>query len=202
MRKEYLQTNHWTDAVASLEAAQEFCARVTLDEHHWKWVLMAVHSAVQGFMALSLEHGNGLLVLRDCIAKKWLEAHNSGKQYPEEKMDFFLSLYEKVKSDVVCRYHGSKKFTAESSHDYSMKKLNELRNDYIHFTPKGWSIELIGLPLVAMKCIEVAIFLAFDSLAIIWHDNDMRIRAERAFTVLQAELQVLDLLYKNESNES
>jgi hypothetical protein len=198
MRNEYLRTNHWTDAVASLEAAQEFCARITLDEHQWKWALIATHSTVQGFMALTLEQGNGLLVLRDDIAAKWLNAHELGKPYPEEKMDFFLSLYEKVKSDVVCRFYGSKKFIAESSHDSSMQKLNELRNDYIHFRPKGWSIELAGLPFIALKCLEVAKFLAFDSFTIIWHDGDLRYRAERAFAIVQAELMALDVLYKVE----
>jgi hypothetical protein len=142
------------------------------------------------------------LVLRDDIAAKWLKAYESGQQYPIEKMDFFLSLYEKVKSDVVCNYHGSKKFIADHSHDYSMNKLNEIRNDYIHFRPKGWLIDLAGLPLVALKCIEVAKFLAFDSFTIIWHDDNLRVRAERAFEFLQAELEVLDSLYNNESNES
>lgn len=201
MRNEYLRTDHWTDAVASLEAAQEFCARITLDEHQWKWVLIATHSTVQGFMALALEQGNGLLVLKDDIAAKWLKAHESGKPYPEEKMDFFLSLYEKVKSDVVCRYHGSKRFIAEPSHDYSMKKLNELRNNYIHFRPKGWSIELAGLPSVALNCLEIAKFLAFDSFTIIWHDGDLRNRAERAFAVVQAELKVIETLYEAGTDE-
>ena len=199
MENEYLRTNHWIDAVASLEAAQEFCARVSLDEHQWKWVLIAVHSAVQGFMALSLEHGNGLLVLRDDITAKWLKAHESDKAYPGEKMDFFMSLYEKVKSDVVCCYYGSRKFIAESSHDYSMQKLNELRNDYVHFRPKGWSIELAGLPTLVLKCVDVARFLAFDTSTIIWHDSDLRLRAERAFGVVQAELHALELLYNKES---
>jgi hypothetical protein len=132
MRNEYLRTDHWTDAVVSLEAAQEFSARITLDEHQWKWALIAVHSSVQGFMALALEHGNGLLVLRDDIAAKWHKAHESGKPYPEEKMDYFLSLYEKVKSDVVCCYHGSKRFIAEASHDYSMQ--NSMNYEMITFT--------------------------------------------------------------------
>jgi len=201
MRNEYLRTDHWIDAVASLEAAQEFCARVTLDEHQWKWILIATHSSVQGFMALALEHGNGLLVLRDDIRAKWLKAHESGNPYPEEKMDFFLSLYEKIKSDVVCRFHGSKKFIAGPSHDYSMNKLNELRNDYIHFRPKGWSIQLAGLPSVALNCLEVAKSLAFDSLTIIWHDGDLRTRAERSFAIVQDGLKVIEALYEAKADE-
>ena len=170
MKDEYLRTDHWQDAVASLEAAQEFCVRVLIDKNQWKWLLIAAHSCVQGFMAIALDHGNGLLVMRDDIRKKWLKALETDRQFPIEKMDYFLSLYEKVKSDSVCGYVESKKFVAEESHDYSMSKLNELRNDYIHFGPKGWSIELTGLPSVVLNCIEVAKFLAFDSFNTIWHD--------------------------------
>jgi hypothetical protein len=127
---EYLRTNLWIDAVTSLEAAQEFCASVTLDQLRWKWVLMAVHFAIQGFMALALEQGNALLVMKDRVGVKWLEAYTAGGPYPKEQMDVFLSLYDKVKSDVVCRYVHSKKFVPGASHDSSMIKLNELRNAF------------------------------------------------------------------------
>ena len=107
-------------------------------------------------------------------------------------MDFFLSLYEKVKSDVVCRYPESKRFVAEPSHDYSMKKLNDLRNNYIHFMPKRWLIELAVLPSVALNCLEVAKFLAFDSFTVIWHDVDLRNRAELSFAFVRTELIALE----------
>lgn len=199
MEMNYLRTDHWIDAIASLEAAQEFCSRVTLDEHYWKWLLISIHSAVQGFMVLALEHGNSFLVMKDELAAKWLKAYETGGPFPPDKMDYFLSLYEKVKSDDVCRYIGSKKFIPGTSHDYSMKKLNELRNDYIHFFPKGWSIEIEGLPSIAMDCLEIVQFLGFDSFTMIWHDNDLRERAQRAIIFLQAGLKAVGELYKVEN---
>jgi len=62
------------------------------------------------------------------------------------------------------------------------------RNDFIHFSRKGWSIELIELPSVVLRCVEVAKFLAFDSFNTIWHDGELRSRAESAFTFLISEL--------------
>jgi hypothetical protein len=38
-------------------------------------------------------------------------------------------------------------------------------------------------------------FLAFDSFDTIWHDNELRGRAERAFTFLIAELKTLESIY-------
>jgi hypothetical protein len=195
----YLRTNLWIDAVTSLESAQDFCARVTVDELRWKWILMAVHSAVQGFMALALEQGNALLVMRDRVAEKWLEAHTRGAQYPAEQMDFFLNLYEKVKTDVVARYADSKKFVPGASHDASMKQLNELRNGFVHFMPKVWAIEVAGLPAICLDCLDLVRFLAWESGTILWHDEALSRRARMALTVLHAELTALDGIYNAES---
>ena len=192
---EYLRTDHWVDAVSSLEAAHEFAGPVAADERFWKWLLIAMHSAVQGFMALALEHGNSLLLMRDEIRDKWLKAHEKGAPYPEERMDFFVALYEKVKSDAVCRYVHSKKFVPGPSHDYSMNKLNELRNDFIHFFPKSWSIQLAGLPKICADCLEVAHFLGWESMTILWHDASLSERGLRASGQLRASLEGLNAIY-------
>lgn len=195
----HLHTDHWADAVCSLEAADEFAARALTDERFWKWLLIALHSAVQGFMALALEQGNSLLVMRDDVRRKWLEAHEQGAAYPDDRMDYFLALYEKVKSDVVCRYVSSKKFAPGPSHDYSMDKLNELRNGFIHFMPKAWAIELAGLPKVCLDALDVANFLGWESMTIIWHDVALRERAELARIKLRESLTTLGKVYGHAS---
>ena len=40
-----------------------------------------------------------------------------------------------------------------------MKNLNFIRNEFVHFTPKGWSLELSGAPRIAIDCLDVAEFL-------------------------------------------
>jgi hypothetical protein len=89
------------DAVTSLETAQQFRSRVTLDDIYCKWALIAVHSGVQGFIVLALEHGNALLAIKNDIGARWLKANDAVTAYPEEKMDFFLNLYEKVKRKYI-----------------------------------------------------------------------------------------------------
>ena len=51
------------------------------------------------------------------------------------EMDNFLNLYEKIKSDTILFYVTSKKFTPEGTQGKSIKDLNRLRNQFIHFTP-------------------------------------------------------------------
>jgi hypothetical protein len=146
-------------------------------------------------MALALEHGNALLVMKDRVAAKWLEAHRTGAQYPDEQMDFFLGLYDKVKTDVVACYVESKKFVAGASHDSSMKKLNELRNGFVHFMPKLWDIEIAGLPVICLDCLDLASFLAWESGTIFWLDEDLSRRAQTAFRALRTELTAVARIY-------
>src|SRR6478752_487934 len=93
----YLRTDEHEEAVRSLEWAEAQARSLGEDSYQWKWVLISLHNAVQGFMVLALWQGNGLLALRDKIAGKWLKAYRDGGDYPAEKLDEFLNLYQKVK---------------------------------------------------------------------------------------------------------
>jgi hypothetical protein len=179
--KAWLQTDEYQEAVSAIEAAADFAERVTEDQYRWKWMLIAVHNAVQGFMVLALRRGNSLLALRDDVAAQWLKAYREHNPLPREKLDSFLNLYSKVKTPAAAGYVHSRPFVPGPSHDRSMKKLNELRNKFIHFVPKGWSLELAGLPTICMDCLSVAYFLHTDGGNIIWNTVALRRRADRAF---------------------
>ncbi len=44
-----------------------------------------------------------------------------------------------------------------------MKKLSSIRDEFVHFTPKGWYLEFSGGPAVAIDCLELARFLVLNS---------------------------------------
>jgi len=191
----YLRTDQWIDAVFSLESAVQFSNRTESDATWWKWLIVSVHATVQGFMVLALERGNSLAVMKPHIAKAWLKAYENGTRFPDEKMDFFLELYEKIKDATVPGYFGSKPFSPEATHDESMRKLNDFRNDFIHFMPKGWSLELVGLPRIAGDCAQIAEFLAWESGHVLWHDAALSERAKVAFEALRRKLRRLEERY-------
>ena len=60
-------------------------------------------------------------------------------------------------------YNSSQVFIATEDHDESIKNLNKLRNNFIHFIPKAWCIEVSGLPLLIKNSLEVIEFLVFES---------------------------------------
>jgi hypothetical protein len=196
-RARYLRTNEHEEAVRSLEYAAVQASLITNDPYNWKWVLISMHNAVQGFMVLSLWNGNGLLSLRPDVAAKWLKANESGASYPAEWLDSFLNLYRKVKDQTSFHVVGAGPFCATGTHDKSMERLNEFRNEFIHFTPKGWSLELAGLPSICLDALDLIQFFGWNSTAILWHKKSYVMRSKRAVKHLQKSLTSLSLDYSS-----
>jgi hypothetical protein len=176
---DFLRTGMHEDAKASLTRWAEEAGRVSTDPTALKWMVLAAHSALQGFMALVLYQGNGFLVMRPEDAKAWMQAHDANGPYPETKMDSFLGLYKKVnRADSFLGLAGSKPFMPDA-HDVAMRRLNSVRNDFVHFTASGWSIERA---YVLAFCAETADVVDFctSSVAFPWsHFGDVeRTRSE------------------------
>lgn len=193
----YLRTDHWQDAIESLEAAQEFAGRVTTDARQWKWLFIALHSAAQGFMVLALEQGNSLHVMTTDRMRRWMRAYDAGSSLPEDRLDFFLELYGKVKSPVVQRFVGSRPFVPGRTHDDSLAYLNELRNNFIHFFPKGWSILLPGLAEACLEALDLIDFLGWESQTIIWSEPELLERGQVASAALRSTLRTVAQLNAN-----
>ena len=194
-RARYLRTDEREEAVRSLEWAAHQATSISEDSYQWKWVLIALHNAAQGFMVLALWNGNGLLALRDKIASKWLDAYNNGGQYPDEKLDEFLNLYKKVKDKDNFHVIGAGPFSPGATHDKSFSLLNFCRNEFIHFKPKGWSLELRGLPCVCLDVLDLIEYFGWQSTAIPWHKQALVPRAKRAVKHMRGTLHTLELAY-------
>jgi hypothetical protein len=179
-RQGYLRTNEREEAVRSLEWAAAQIAQVQTDPYNWKWVLISLHNAIQGYLVLALWNGNGLLTLKPKSAAKWLKALEGGGAYPVERLDEFLNLYAKAKDPENFHFHGAAAFVPGPTHDQSMARLNEFRNEFIHFTPKGWSLQLAGLPAICIDILDVVRYFAWETTSINWYDATYVERSERA----------------------
>ena len=87
MTEHWLRTNEHEEAKASLEAVAEWAARVSVRIDFWKWVILALHNAAQGFMVLALRGSDGLRPLKTDVAAAWLDAYRNGGAYPVERLD-------------------------------------------------------------------------------------------------------------------
>jgi len=66
----------------------------------------------------------------------------------------FSELYKRVKlDDFMKMYVNSKPLKSVQEYDYSIKKINSFRNNFIHFAPQTWFIELSGINNIFCNCI-------------------------------------------------
>ncbi len=164
----------------------------------WRWVIIALHNATQGFMVLALQHGNGLLALSNRSYKEWFDAYENNKPCPtKEELDKFLNLYKKVKSNEYGTVGGNTRFVPAGTQGRSIKKLNEFRNEFIHFTPKGWSLEVDGLPQICLDSLALIEFLGWKTENIFWHEPNYRDQAKHCCKKLIEKMEYLDHVYSS-----
>ncbi len=164
---DWLGTNESVETVSDLEMFAEQLNRVTDDPHRWKWAVIAQHNGLQGMMVLVLKGSNGFNVLRESDTnrlKDWLSSDQNKNPRPRGlKLADFPELYRRIKGRRMLMYIDSRKFVPNGTQGRSIKMLNRLRNDFVHFTPKVWGLDLGGLPEIASDCLEIAEFLAWES---------------------------------------
>ena len=197
MEEKWLRTDETLEAVSSLEMVAISLKDVKKDLYQWKWAILALHNSLQGFMVLALRGGSGLNCLRDDIAKEWLRAYRTDKPLPQEKLDSFLNLYSKIKNpDRMQWYVESKPFKPSGTQGESIKKLNSLRNEFVHFVPKGGSLEITGLPRIFLDCLNIIEFLCWECGNIFWHDKIVFKRAKKALSKSKKTLEMLSFSTK------
>jgi len=172
----WLETDEFQETILALQLTSEQLSQlaITGNLHYWTWIIVCLHNALQGFMVLALRGTNNIDVLTKDCAIEWLAAYERGDgQYPEQKLDKFLNLYKKVKSERMKMYVNSQPLKPSGSQGRSVRKLNAFRNDFIHFVPKGWSIEVTGLPQIVDDCLNIISFLAFECGNIFWYKQEL-----------------------------
>ena len=165
------------DAICSLELLVEHLPKVITTPQHWKWVILSTHSALQGFMVLSLRGTNDLNVLSKESAAKWVEAHESKPlRYQPRKLDNFMNLYSKIKSDAILLRTDSKCFTATKSQDECVQKLNSIRNDFIHYVPTSAAFNTKRWASIILEVVPIIEFLVLQSNNITFYEDEERKR--------------------------
>jgi hypothetical protein len=191
----YLRTDEEAEAANAMHMAATFASQVQADLHMWRWVIIATHNAAQGAMVLSLRHGNGLLALSDESYAAWMHAYEKNETPPPEKLDSYLNLYKKVKHTQWGQVGGNQRFVPRGSEGKDIKLLNTYRNEFIHFTPKGWSLEVDGLPRVCLAAARLIGFLALETTNVFWHNEDSRALLAEAHVRFLASLRSLQSHY-------
>lgn len=183
---EYLRLDEREDVINALEHAAQTAK--TLDEHplNWKWVIIAVHNALQGALVCTLSGTHGTGALSNNSMKEmweWFEVSRTDPKttYPNEWLAPPFELYQRAKKqDYMGEYDGTPLQTTTEQDD-DVERLNNLRRDFMHFTPKGWSIETAGLPRIVLNAIAI-----IETLLLSHPANTFRLEPEQTNRIKQA----------------
>jgi hypothetical protein len=176
---EWLEIDNLQNAIISLEMAVECIGKIPLNLLNWKWVIIGTHDCLQNFMVLALRGSMPVNIMSEKNAKRWLKAYDKKEKLPNYRMDSFLNLYDKIKSNRMLMYTNSKKYTPTGSEDRHVESLNRLRNSFTHFHVGGWSLYTGGLQDTILDVFRIIEFLAFESNNLNWPDEHTQEEVQR-----------------------
>jgi hypothetical protein len=150
--EKWLRFTAETNALDYLERAGQFIQQTESDIKAWKWVILALHGALYGFAI--------------CACRS--TSHENIIQRTKSGIERLITLDEALR---ICQYKewmgtlsGGRPLILTESQKYSIKILKKsLRNNFEHFKPKGWSIEIHGLPSISMDILDVIRFLSVET---------------------------------------
>jgi hypothetical protein len=169
--RNWLRTNEFTESISSLDIANHNFTNVESDLIYWKAIIIMLHNSLQGFMVCSLRGTTNCDILMDKQKEQLMNYLNGlSDNYPKEKLLIFTDLYSRIKSPIFLKNY----YKPDKDCDKAIHDLNKFRNDFIHFVPKGLSIEVSVFPIIVKYVLETINFLVYDSKSIIHLTDEER----------------------------
>lgn len=107
------------------------------ESRFWKYCLISIHNALQGYMCIVLKRGNSFATWKKQDFMKWMKAYEKGDTLPEPKLDYFMSLFEKLEIRNSTEISACGLYLKGEKAKAAIEKLNDLRNNFSHFNLDG-----------------------------------------------------------------
>lgn len=147
----YARFTEEANALDYLEKTITFIKGVDSNPLDWKWIVLSIHGALYSFMVCALKgtrHNNVCFETKTGKTKliDFLEALKRCQDSAQKSVSGFtnvLQLSEKQRQ-AVRRIH------------------DEFRNQFVHYRPTIWSIELAGMPDIILQAMAVVRFVSLE----------------------------------------
>lgn len=153
--KDYVRFDEIEDVLASVDLIALIAPLTRRKPSYWKWMILATHNALQGAMVCAFADTTGTSILEEKSGAQmleWLQKREGdrGKE-PKTRLAEFGVLLERC----MTKRPNYEPLVLSDGNLNDIKRLHkEFRNNFAHFTPKGWSIEKEGLPRIARAAID------------------------------------------------
>ena len=131
------------DVLSSLEQCAFSLTQVRQSSHAWKWVIISLHSALQGAMACHLSGTANIGSLTKKNAEKRLKWNRSFEGKDPGVVAIAGELFDRIigSSKRLEETYGEK-ISVTKEQEKSFVRLHNLRNGFSHFGTKSWCIGL------------------------------------------------------------
>jgi hypothetical protein len=184
IKPNYLRITEETNALDYLIRAGEFIKETEKNKLAWKWVILSLHGAIYGFAICASQGTNYESVTYK--TKKGIQRLISFDEALKRCQD---------KTKMKMLIHSQHLVLTESQRESIDIAKNELRNKFEHYIPSGWSIEIHGLPQIAIDLLDVIRFLAIETKTYI-HLNQTQIRKLKSVVFQSKKILKNSRLYK------
>jgi len=148
----WLRFTEEDNALDYLEKASFHISQTEKDKKSWKWVILSLHGALYGFAICAIKGTNPDRVTY------------TTKEGKVKLISFDDALNRCQDHQWMWIYGHSKTLVLTNNQKWSIDKLKkEFRNKFEHYQPVAWSIEIHGMPQIAIHVLDVIRFLAIDS---------------------------------------
>jgi len=156
-RELWVRTDEAEDVAGSIRHALRCMNFVSDDPQAWKWVILALHAALQGACVCHLTTtASPLGAVTRKNASEWLayfdESRSNTKiKSPKTKLMAFPDLLKEVRkpNSAGDRSNSDGIAIEDSELEWLIRIHCEFRNQFTHFSPTGWSFEVSGVPEIA-----------------------------------------------------
>src|SRR5579884_29565 len=151
MTPQFLEVTEESNALDYLEKAVSFIESAFERPLDWKWVILSVHAALYGFMICILKGTNP-----DNVCTTTKDGHRRLIDFREALKRCQQSKWMSVSGfGSVLKLTHNEKMALGMIHD-------EFRNQFLHYCPTLWSIEVTGMPMVVTYALDVLRRIALD----------------------------------------
>lgn len=187
----WLRTDVQVEALKGLRTCRRHLSDATEDAYELKWAALAITTSLQAFIIWTYRSIEVLAWDPKALAQfeEWEEGdRNGGVLSPTEPhLPSFLPLCQKLRDE--------RGWEADAETWECLERLRDLRNDFMHFKPKGWSISADFLRAAIRAALDaVGYVVANEPGAFIWYDDDIKV-------AVQAELRAARALAEEPSDE-
>lgn len=154
---QWIATDETEDVAGSVRYALLCLNLVARDDQAWKWLALALHSALQGACVCHLTTTAAPVgAVTERNARVWLEFFEASREDktvrpPETYIMALPDLLKAVRraNSAGDGRNGSAIQVSDSELEWLGRFHSTIRNQFVHFSPLGWSIEVSGIPSLA-----------------------------------------------------